>query len=119
MRNFQFYIVILIGLFVLNSNTLSAQNRPKTVTTKFWVAGVCGLCEETIEKVMDVKGVIVGDYDLASNQLTVTYKPAKISEEKLHQLLNDAGYDTEKSTCSQEQYQRVHECCKYRELEKH
>jgi hypothetical protein len=51
--------------------------------------------------------------------LTVTYKPKKITEIQIHGILNEAGYDTEKSTCSDEQYARVHGCCKYRELEKH
>lgn len=91
----------------------------KTNTTKFWVAGVCGQCETTIEKAMDTKGVVTADYDLSTNMLTVVYKPKKISEDKLHQLLNEVGYDTEKSTCSDAQYNGVHGCCKYRELEKH
>ncbi|MBX7051222.1 MAG: heavy-metal-associated domain-containing protein [Flavobacteriales bacterium] len=111
--------MIVLVLALASQTNVHAQKTPKSITAKFWVAGVCGLCEETIEKVMDTKGVIAADYDLASNQLTVTYKPAKISEEKLHQLLNDAGYDTEKSTCTPEQYGRVHECCKYREMDKH
>jgi copper chaperone CopZ len=113
-------ISILAISFVLCS-TLSSfgQKPPKTVTTKFWVAGICGLCEETIEKVMDTKGVVAADYDLADNQLSITYKPSKISEERIHQILNEAGYDTEKSACTNEQYQRVHECCKYREMDKH
>jgi copper chaperone CopZ len=96
----------------------SAQDK-KTVTAKFWVAGICGRCEQTIEKTMDTKGVVSADYDLESNMLTVTYNTKKINEEQLHQLLNEAGYDTEKSTCSEEQYGRVHSCCKYREQEKH
>ncbi len=47
--------------------------------------------------------------------------PTKISAEqiRLHELLNDAGYDTEKKTCTSEQYSRVHSCCQYREQEKH
>ncbi len=98
--------------------SMTAQ-QPKNITTSFWVAGVCGLCEETIEKAVDTKGVVVADYVLATNQLTITYKPKKISEEQIHKLLNEAGYDTEKSTCSESQYGKVHECCKYRELEKH
>lgn len=112
------HTITIIILALTFAKHTSAQS-PKTVTSTFWVAGVCGLCEETIEKTMDTKGVVVADYDLATNKLTVTYKPKKISEETLHKLLNEAGYDTEKSTCSDQQYSRVHECCKYRELEKH
>lgn len=99
---------------------LSAQKPTKSpITTSFWVAGVCGMCETTIESALDTKGVLKADFSLSDNILTITYKPNKISEAQIHELLNEAGYDTEKSTCSEEQYARVHGCCNYRELEKH
>jgi periplasmic mercuric ion binding protein len=109
-------IIALISLFSISEAT--AQNK-NTVTTTFWVAGICGLCEETIEKTMDTKGIVSADYILDTNQLTVTYKPARISEDKIHQLLNDVGYDTARSACTTDQYNRVHECCRYRDQEKH
>ena len=117
MKNLSKYFIAVI-LTAAFSQPLFAQDK-NVVTKTFWVAGVCGLCEEVIEKTMDTKGVVSADYVLETNQLTVTYKPAKISEERLHQLLNDAGYDTEKATASEEQYSRVHHCCRYREQEKH
>lgn len=98
---------------------LSFSQNKKVETTTFWVAGVCGMCEETIEKAMDTKGIVNADYTLESNKLTVTYKPKKISLDRIHHLLNEAGYDTEKSICTDEQYGRVHGCCKYREMDKH
>jgi copper chaperone CopZ len=110
--------LIILALFTILN--LFAQKPSKApVTTTFWVAGVCGMCEQTIEQALDVKGVITADFNLASNQLTITYKPTKISEAQLHSILNEVGYDTEKSACTDEQYKRVHGCCMYRELEKH
>ncbi len=109
---------LAITIVIASTNQTFAQGS-KPVTTTFWVAGVCGLCEEVIEKTMDTKGVISADYILETNQLTVTYKPKKISEDQLHELLNEAGYDTEKKTCTEEQYSHVHSCCQYREQEKH
>ncbi len=117
MKNISSYFMA-ITLFIATANQSFAQ-ASKTVTTTFWVAGICGLCEEVIEKTMDTKGVISADYNLEINQLTVTYKPSKVSEDHLHELLNEAGYDTEKKTCTEEQYSRVHSCCHYREEEKH
>ena len=110
-------LTILIAFIAVR---LSAQQPSKSpITTTFWVAGVCGMCEQTIEQALDIKGIISADFVLASNQLTITYKPNKISEGQIHSLLNEVGYDTEKSTCSDDQYKRVHGCCQYRELEKH
>jgi len=117
MKNRLFPIALFIISF-LSTSEIFAQKK-STITTTFWVAGVCGLCEEVIEKTMDTKGVVSADYNLDSNQLTVTYNSKKVSEERLHELLNDAGYDTEKKTCTAEQYSRVHSCCQYREQEKH
>jgi mercuric ion binding protein len=108
---------IFFFLFIFfTSHILLAQ---KPVTTTFWVAGVCGMCEKAIESAMDTKGILKADFSLSNNMLTVTYKPSKLNEQQIHALLNAAGYDTEKSICSEEQYARVHGCCKYRELEKH
>ena len=110
-------LTLLIAIIAVR---LSAQQPSKApITTTFWVAGVCGMCEKAIESSMDAKGILKADFDLTKNLLTVTYKPSKISEAQIHSLLNEAGYDTEKSTCTDEQYARVHGCCKYRELEKH
>ena len=110
----------ILVLFLLSMGmSVWAQKQPKTMETQFWVAGVCGMCEKTIENALDVKGVVFVDYDLSSHQIKVIYKPSKITDSKLHQLLNEAGYDTEKSTATDEQYSRVHGCCKYRSLEEH
>jgi copper chaperone CopZ len=111
------YSIVLTSLLLYSSLVIAQKDKP--VTTTFWVAGVCGRCESTIEKALDTKGIITADYDLKAHQLTVTYKPAKIKEEQIHHILNEAGYDTAASTCTDEQYSRTHECCKYREMTDH
>jgi copper chaperone CopZ len=110
---------ILMLTLTISVSAFSQKTDNKPVTATFWVAGVCGMCEKSIEAALDTKGILQADFQLSNNQLTVTYKPSKITETQIHALLNEAGYDTEKSTCTDEQYARVHGCCKYRELEKH
>ena len=109
--------ILILVLSVLGMN-IWAQ-KPKTVETQFWVAGVCGMCEKTIENALDTKGVVFCDYNLDTHKVKVVYRPDKINEAKLHQLINAVGYDTEKSTATDEQYSKVHGCCKYRSLEDH
>lgn len=111
------FLILAIGI-VLLQNLVFAQTK-KVETTSFWVAGVCGRCESVIESTLDTKGIVSADYDLEKETLTITYKPGKISIEEVHRLLNEAGYDTATSKCSDEQYTRVHHCCRYREMEKH
>ena len=66
-----------------------------------------------------VKGVVAYDYDLTAHRLTITFNPTKITLDKIHALINAAGYDTEKSNATDAQYSRVHGCCKYRSMEQH
>lgn len=114
---------LFIYMFILPAVALmsfTAGNKKSTkITTTFWVASVCGECKTIIEKAMDVKGIVAADYNLETQKLTVTYKSDKITEDQIHSLLNEAGYDTEKSKCSDEQYLRTPGCCRYRTLEKH
>ena len=108
---------ILITFFLAISFSVSAQKEVKTITIH--VDGICGMCEERIENALDVKGVKSAEWDKNSHQCEISYRVDKISEEELHQLLNDAGHDTEKSTASAEAYESVHACCKYREDSDH
>lgn len=112
MKNF----TLVLFFLVLGTGSLFAQKQ-KPVTTSFWVAGACDMCKKTIESAVDVKGVLTATYDLANHRLTLTYKPDKISLEKIHTLIHEAGYDTENGNCTEEQYNRVHQCCKYRDPE--
>ncbi|NND95615.1 MAG: heavy-metal-associated domain-containing protein [Flavobacteriales bacterium] len=105
---------IIILLFASSSSLLFGQ---KAIETSFSVSGVCQMCEKRIEGAVDVKGVKTADYDLNSQTLTLVYNPKHISEDKIHLLLNEVGHDTEKSKATDEQYNSVHQCCKYREDE--
>ena len=109
--------IYVLAMAIVFSAQVFAQNKTEEVT--FWVAGVCGMCEKTIENALDVKGVVAVDYNLDSHKVTVIYKPSKITVEKMHQLINAVGYDTDKSSATEEQYSKVHGCCKYRSLENH
>ncbi len=104
-------------LVIISSAAIAQKNKP--VTISFRVEGICGMCEKKIESALDAKGILTADYQLDTNTATVTYNPKKITEDRIHFLINEMGYDTEKSKATDEQYSRTHGCCKYREQEKH
>lgn len=115
-------IISLLTALLLFANLQGySKDKPskKTITIHFHVPSICSMCEMTIEKAVDVKGVVAADYNLDSEILEITYKPAKISEDQLHHLINEVGYDTEKFRATDEQYSRVNECCRYRDMDKH
>ena len=115
MKFFKYLIVSAIAVLALSTSANAQRSKP--VSTEFTVGGVCEMCEKRIEKAMDVPGVVYADYDLSNHKLSLVYKPHKITEERIHEILNEAGHDTEKSKATQEQYDAVHHCCKYRDHE--
>jgi hypothetical protein len=45
--------------------------------------------------------------------IRVVFKPAKISEDQIHQAIAAVGYDTEKYKGSDKAYKDLPECCQY------
>lgn len=91
---------------------------PKKQEISFTVEGLCGMCESRIEGSLDVKGVVVADWDQETGQMKVVFKPQLITEDQIHSLINAVGHDTEKSRATDEQYASLHGCCKYRDMKK-
>ena len=106
-------LVIFISLLAVTSG----YSQKKVVQISFEVGGVCEMCEKRIEKAVDTTGVKFADYNLDNHMLTIAYRTDKITEEEIHKILNAKGHDTEKSKASDEQYDKIHHCCKYREHE--
>jgi mercuric ion binding protein len=107
------YIFALAAIVI---GTLAfGQSSKKPVTISFNVEGNCDMCKDRIENALSVKGIKSADWNIKSKTLTVVYVPAKITEEKIHQLVAKAGHDTEKVKATKEDYEGLHGCCKYRE----
>lgn len=103
-----------ILLVVFATLTLAATAQKKA-EIQFEVSGVCGMCEERIEKALDIPGIISAEWDREKKQATVAYKTKVITEIEIHQLIAAAGHDTEKVKATDEVYANLHGCCKYRE----
>jgi copper chaperone CopZ len=104
----------IILLLVFATLTLAATAQKKA-EIQFEVSGVCGMCEERIEKALDVPGIINAQWDKETKKITVAYKTKLIDEMAIHQRIADAGHDTEKVKATDEVYANIHGCCKYRE----
>gem|GEM_PF-130889 len=98
--------------FVLVSIVSFGQKKAETT---FVVQGLCGMCEERIERAFDVPGVINADWDVKTKELQVAYKTKKLDENKLHALAAAAGHDTDLVKATDEEYAGLHGCCKYRD----
>ncbi|MBY0426482.1 MAG: cation transporter [Cytophagales bacterium] len=106
--------ISIIAILVLASLTqLQAQDKNTIATAKFKVWGNCEMCKKTIEGSLDTKGVKSANWNIETKIIEVVYQPAKISEDKLHDLIAASGYDTEKKTANDKAYQSLPGCCQY------
>ncbi len=73
------------------------------------------MCEERIEKALDVPGIIMAEWDVETKKAKVAYKTKALSEKQIHQLVANVGHDTSEIKATDEAYANLHGCCKYRE----
>lgn len=108
-------MMILIGMLVLGTMTLWAQNEKES---KFKVSGKCSMCKARIEKAANsVEGVTSADWNKETKMMEVTFDGSKTDVHKIHMAIADAGHDTEMHKASDEAYAKLPSCCKYREEE--
>ncbi len=101
-------LFLIVGLGLVLAGQAKAED-----TLVFTVSGNCDMCKETIEGSVNVKGVSYAEWDSETGKIKVVYDPAKISEEKIHQLIAAAGYETDKIPASADAYKKLHKCCQY------
>lgn len=92
----------------------------KKVEVTFQTDGVCGMCEKRIETaLLNIDGVWTADWDRETHATWVVHNPKKVTENALHEAVAAVGHDTPKVKAKDEDYAKVHACCKYREEEAH
>ena len=105
------------GLLLLAFMALPALAfAQKKIEVTFQTDGVCGMCEKRIETaLLAIDGVWTADWDRESHATYVVYNPKKVSEIALHEAVAVVGHDTPKVKAKDEDYAKVHSCCKYRD----
>ncbi|PKB41884.1 copper chaperone CopZ [Cellulophaga sp. RHA19] len=92
----------------------TVNDEVATAKTTFGVRGNCGMCKSTIEKAAkSVEGVASANWDVKKKQITIAFNGDKTNEEAFHKAIAESGYDTEKSTGSEDAYKELPACCKY------
>jgi outer membrane receptor for ferrienterochelin and colicins len=116
MKNIIIILSLLIGTGVVNE--IKAQDAIQNDTLQLWVDGVCGMCQERIQNVaISTIGVRYANWDAATKMLTITRSPEPFNVNDLHQGLTSIGHDTKVMKASDEAYESLHACCKYRDEE--
>lgn len=93
----------------------SANTYAKDVFTKtsFKVSGNCDMCKSRIEKAAKLEGVKNAVWNEETHILTVAFVPTKVSVDKIHQNIANAGYETDKFKADVTAYKNLPKCCQY------
>lgn len=104
-------LILMLGFFTMTS---FAQEKNKKLTME--VDGKCDMCKTRIEKAaLGVKGVKYAMWDIPSHQLSLIIDERKTDPMKVKTALVAVGHDTKELKATEEAYDSVHPCCKYRE----
>jgi mercuric ion binding protein len=107
--------IIFSILFVFASlyTTVTAATKHNETST-FNVYGNCVMCKDRIETaLLKNKNIKKATWDVKTKMLTVVYDPHMISLDAIHQLVADAGHDTDKVKATDAVYKTLPGCCKY------
>jgi copper chaperone CopZ len=102
--------ILALSISLMLSLTIYSQEEYSTL-----VQGVCGMCEDRIEKAaLSLDFVKQAKWEVDKQLLTVEVT-SNFNEKKLHNAITAAGHDTELKEADTEIYDQIHECCKYRD----
>lgn len=108
--------IITIIALALFATTTFAQEKNKKMTME--VDGVCEMCKVRIEKAaLGVKGVKYALWDTPSHQLSLIMDERKTNAMAVKTALVAVGHDTKELKATEEDYNTVMPCCKYRDDE--
>ena len=103
-------LVVMILFFSISFSQTKSQ--------MIFVDGVCGMCEKRIESnCLAIKGIKMADWNKENRMLKVIFNEKKISLAEIHKKVASIGHDTKLETASDEAYNKLDMCCKYRDEE--
>lgn len=105
---------IYLIVFLLTGMISLAQN--KNAKASLEVDGVCLMCKDRIEKAaIKTKGVKSALWNIETHELKLIFDERKTNLQKIQQNIAAVGHDTKEYKATEEAYNSVHTCCKYRD----
>ena len=109
---------LLCCFFWAPGRTYAANHN--IVTGNYLVNGVCDQCKKRIEDAAYIKGVKYAAWNVETHNLTIKYDSSKTSPELILKSIAKAGHDSEKMAATDDDYNKLPSCCKYRSgIKKH
>jgi cation transport ATPase len=107
---------LLIVAVLLFGAVSFAQN--KNARASFEVDGVCMMCKERIEKAcIKSKGVKSAVWNVQTHELKLIFDERKTDLKTIKEKILSVGHDLKDKKATDEAYNNLHHCCKYRDEE--
>jgi cation transport ATPase len=105
---------VIIVLMLLVTTVTFAQNKNERASLE--VDGVCLMCKDRIEKAaIRTKGVKSAIWNVDTHELKLIYDARKTNLDSISKKIVAVGHDTKTLKATEEAYNSVHPCCKYRD----
>ncbi|NRD20940.1 cation transporter [Winogradskyella eckloniae] len=105
---------VIVFLSLIVTTVAFAQNKNAKVSME--VDGVCGMCKERIEKAaIRTKGVKSAVWNVDTHELKLIIDERKTDVKTIAKNVAAVGHDTKEIKATDEQYNTVHPCCRYRD----
>ena len=113
-------IIFIFSLFLIGFSAQAQDvkqiKKKKNAKVAFEVDGICGMCKKRIETAaLKTKGVKFAIWDVKSHQINIIFDERKTKIETVKQNIANVGHDVTDFKASDEAYESVHPCCKYRD----
>jgi outer membrane receptor for ferrienterochelin and colicins len=117
MKLFRYIMMLIHFMGALTAHAGDHVRFDGDTTISLKVHGACVMCKQRIESAMKLKGVRMAKWDMSSHMLSVTFDPALLKEEDVHNKMAAIGHDTELRKAKDGVYNELPECCHYRGME--
>lgn len=113
-------IIIALASLTFSTTILTAQTKKDTEVATIHVDGVCGSCKKRIENAAYIPGVKNAEWDKASGNLTIHYKPSKVTKEEIAKAVAEKGHNADEQKANPKAYNNLPKCCAYNSgIQKH
>jgi outer membrane receptor for ferrienterochelin and colicins len=117
MKLCRYIMMLFLFMGALTAHARDHVRFDGDTTISLKVHGACVMCKQRIESAMKLKGVRMAKWDMSSHMLSVSFDPAILKEEDVHNKMAAIGHDTELRKAKDNVYNELPECCHYRGME--
>jgi len=105
--------IVLIVVVMMFGVQVQAQDRNARATIE--VDGVCMMCKDRIEKAaIQTRGVKSAVWNVETHMLSLIYDERRTNLQTIEESIAAVGHDTKNVKATDEVYENLHHCCKYR-----